>query len=112
HAHLFGQSLGFAVTAQNDFSAVHTGSAEESSRIFAVQTDAEHHNQAAGQVFTQKRACTRANDQNRLVILVGLHVDACTVAHIVTNENASSAHSVARRVAAPSMYHDLTGVHG
>ena len=78
----------------------------------AVGVQAQHQNQPAGLVFAQKAAGPPADDDHRLMLLIGFHVYPGAVARIVPDKYLTAPHGVPRSVAGAAVDHDASGTHG
>ena len=77
-----------------------------------IGVHSQHHNGSPGLVFSKKAAGSAANDQNRVFLLVGLHVDSGSVPGVPADEDLSSPHGIARGIAHIPVDHDPACVHG
>ena len=100
------------IGAQHDFPAVHPHAAEVAHRRAARRgVQPEHHDGAARLVFPQEAARLAADDHDRLLVAVRLHMDAGAVADIAADEDAAAPHRVAGRVARHAVDADFAVVH-
>ena len=90
---------------------MHTGTAEIACRVCAVLSDAEHEDQPARLIFAEERTGLAADHHDRIVLLIGLHMDAAAVAAVPLDEDASAAHAIAAGVADVAVDDDITLVH-
>ena len=67
---------------------------------------------AAGLIFSQKAAGLAADDHDRLLVTVGLHVDPRTVSGVPLHIQLAAPHGIARGVADAAADDDAARVHG
>ena len=77
----------------------------------SVRMQSQHKDRAACLIFPQKAPRPAANDDHRLLVLIGLHVDACPIARVALDIDLAAPHGIARRVAHAAADHDGTAVH-
>ena len=73
---------------------------------------AHEHDDAAGHVLAEEVARVPADDDDRALFAVLLHVDAAAPAAAVAHDELAAAHGVAGRVAHAPVDHHGAGVHG
>ena len=92
-------------TAQIDDPAVHAGGQ-------MIAGAAHKHDDAAGHVLAEEVARVPADDDDRALPAVLLHVDAAAPAAAVAHDELAAAHGVAGRIAHAPVHHYGAGVHG
>ncbi len=73
---------------------------------------AQHDDGPPRLVLAEEAARFAADHNQRLVLAVGLHVDADAVARVAPDEDFAAAHRVPRGVSAGAFHHNGAGVHG
>ena len=76
-------------------------------RLFQI----EHNDDASGLIFSQKTACFAADHHQGYLVLIGFHMDACTITCVSLHIDLSATHGVARCISCVPMDHDFAFVH-
>ncbi len=79
--------------------------------LAGCQGQAQHHQGAPGHILAQEVLRGAADDDGRLLVLVGLHVDPHPVPDVVADPDLAAAHRVPRHVAGAPVNDDLALVH-
>ena len=91
NAYFFAQLITIDIASHIDNAPMHPGAYVIGFVAFPLfQIEAEEDQDAACHIFAEEVLCGAPDDEHWLLIMVLLHVDACTVAHIISDENLAS----------------------
>ena len=91
---------------------MHTGAGEIVDNRLSLGIETQHQKDAAGLIFPQKAAGAAADNHNRDLLPVFLHVDSGPIAGISLNEDLSAPHGVACGIADAAVHHNPAFIHG
>ena len=81
-------------------------------RVSLIANLRDHFAEFLTTILTEKITRLAAGNQHRPVVLVGLHMDADTVADVLEDVDSSAAHAVTENIAGMAVNDHLTGIHG
>ena len=109
--HLIREADGGNIAPENHAPAVLSRAGEIPGGGLSVRMQSQHQDRTACLIFPQKAPRPAANDDHRLLVLIGLHVDAGPIARVALDIDLAAPHGIARRVTHAAADHDGAAVH-